>query len=161
MTDRDRRSLLRAAVAGSVAAVPAAGIASLLAAPGAQAATVTGPYTWVGPAGSGAPYEVDTTAGAQVAINAALQAVGQGEVLIAGGTYPVKGPVVIGDHQSLRGAGPLSTLLKAVSGYAGGAMVQTPSGTFTGSRMFLADLGLEAAHLATNGVNLQISAAPS
>jgi hypothetical protein len=161
MTDRDRRSLLRAAVAGSVAAVPAAGIGGLLAAPDARAATVTGPYAWVGPAGSGAPYEVDTAAGAQVAINAALQAVGQGEVLVAGGTYPVKGPVVIGDHQSLRGTGPLSTLLKAVSGYTGGAMVQTPSGTFTGSRMVLADLGLEAAHLATNGVNLQIGAAPS
>ena len=85
----------------------------------------------------------------------------QGAVLVAGGTYPIKGPVILGDQQTLVGAGPLSTVLHAVPGFTGAAMVTTPPGAFTGSRMCVRDIGLAAAGLAATGVNIQISAKPS
>ncbi|WP_203919841.1 glycosyl hydrolase family 28-related protein [Rugosimonospora africana] len=116
---------------------------------------------WVGPADSGAPFEVDPTVGAQAAINAALAAAGQGAVFVAGGTYPVKGPVVLGDRQTLIGAGPVSTVLRAVSGFSGTGMITTPSGAFTGARMCVRDIGLEASGIAGYGVNLQIGAKPT
>jgi len=151
-----RRRLLRGlgVVAGVGLAAPYVG------APPAAAATPAA-LPWVGPAGSGAPFEVDPAVGAQAAINAALAAAGQGAVLVAGSTYPVKAPVILGDQQTLIGAGPLSTVLHAVPGFTGSAMVTTPPGTFTGSRMCVRDIGLAAAGLAGTGVNLQISAKPS
>jgi len=126
----------------------------------ATAETVAG-WPWVGPVGSGAPFVIDPVVGAQKAINDALAAVGQGGVYVAGGTYPVKAPVVLGDKQSLAGAGPLSTILKAATGFTGAAMISTPAGTFTGSRMAVRDIGLEGAKIAATGVNLQISAKPT
>ena len=156
--ENTRRSLLRVAATalGATTAVPiVVGAASP-----AYAAVVQG-IPWVGPAGSGAPFEVDPAVGAQQAINAALAAVGQGAVFVAGGTYPVKAPIVLGDQQSLVGAGPLSTLLKAATGFTGSAMVQTPAGTFTGSRMSIRDIGLDGAKRVANGINLQISAKPT
>ncbi|MEQ4306127.1 right-handed parallel beta-helix repeat-containing protein [Plantactinospora sp. B6F1] len=123
-------------------------------------AAETSGVPWVGPAGSGATYEVDDSLGAQDAINRALRAVGQGAVYVAGGTYTIKAPVILGDRQTLVGAGPLGTVLRAGSGFTG-AMVSTPSGTFDGSRMCLFDIGLDGARLATNGVNLQISTKPA
>src|SRR4051812_786747 len=123
--DMRRRSLLGlAGAAGAGAVFPAE----------AEAAVVAG-WPWVGPAGSGAPFVIDPVVGAQKAINDALAAVGQGAVYVAGGTYPVKGPVILGDKQALAGAGPLSTILKAATGFTGTAMISTPTGTFTGSRM--------------------------
>ncbi|MFD1325208.1 right-handed parallel beta-helix repeat-containing protein [Micromonospora sonneratiae] len=126
----------------------------------AYAAVVQG-IPWVGPAGSGAPFEVDPAVGAQQAINDALATVGQGAVFVTGGTYSLKAPIVLGDRQSLVGTGPLSTLLRAASGFTGTAMVQTPTGTFTGSRMSIRDIGFDGANLVANGINLQISASPS
>ncbi|HEY2672648.1 MAG TPA: glycosyl hydrolase family 28-related protein [Rugosimonospora sp.] len=167
----DRRAILRGAgmAAGAAIALPFVGEADPASAQAAAAASaavsadvaVAGAMPWVGPAGSGAPFEVDTTVGAQAAINAALAAAGQGAVFVAGGTYPVKGPVVLGDRQTLIGAGPLSTVLHAVAGFAGTAMIATPSGTFTGSRMCIRDIGLEASGIAGYGVNLQIGAKPA
>jgi hypothetical protein len=168
----DRRAVLRGAgmAAGAAIAAPFLGGADPAAAdPGPAAgaphtaalASVSGAMPWVGPAGSGAPFEVDPAVGAQVAINDALAAAGQGAVFVAGGTYPVKGPVVLGDRQALIGAGPLSTLLKAVAGFTGTAMVTTPSGAFTGARMCLRDIGLEASGIVSFGVNLQIGAKPT
>ncbi|HEY9390535.1 MAG TPA: hypothetical protein VIR27_12340, partial [Mycobacteriales bacterium] len=115
---------------------------------------------WVGPAGSGAPFVIDPTVGAQKAINDALAAVGQGAVFVAGGTHSVKGPVVLAGQQALVGAGPLTTVLRAVSGYTGGAMVQTP-GTPADVRVCITDIGLEASHLASGGVALSISGKPT
>ncbi|MEV4758020.1 glycosyl hydrolase family 28-related protein [Micromonospora sp. NPDC049559] len=160
--ESNRRALLRAA-GGTFAAAAAAAAVPMVAgmAPSPAYAVVVSGLPWVGPAGSGAPFEVDPAVGAQQAINDALAAVGQGAVFVAGGTYPVKGPIVLGDRQSLVGAGPLSTLLKAAPGFAGSALVQTPSGTFTGSRVSVRDIGLDAAKLAANGINLQISAKPT
>jgi hypothetical protein len=157
-----RRVLLRGAGAAVGAAFAAPFWTGTASAESASAGTVgSEAMPWVGPAGSGATFEVDPAAGAQVAINAALGMAGQGAVFVAGGTYPVKGPVVLGDRQTLIGAGPLSTVLKAVSGFAGTGMVTTPPGTFTGSRMCVRDIGLEAANIAGSGVSLQISAKPS
>jgi hypothetical protein len=128
----------------------------------AQATTPAGQaVAWVGPAGSGAPYEIDTSVGAQGAINAALTATGQGAVYIVGGTFTMLAPVVIGNEQTLIGAGPLSTILTAGSGFSGAAMIMTPSGSFTGSRMCIRDIGLEGKNLVANGVNLQISGNPT
>jgi hypothetical protein len=156
----DRRALLRGAGIAAGAAMAAPFVDNTEPAAAASAAA-SGAMPWVGPAGSGAPFEADPTVGAQVAINAALAAAGQGAVFVAGGTYPVKGPVVLGDRQTLVGAGPLSTVLRAVAGFAGAAMVTTPSGTFAGSRMCVRDIGLEASGIAGYGVNLQISAKPT
>jgi hypothetical protein len=162
VTDRpesNRRALLKAA-GTAFAAATAVPVAIGLAPSPAYAAVVSG-IPWVGPAGSGAPFVVDPAVGAQQAINDALAAVGQGAVFIAGGTYPVKAPIVLGDKQSLVGAGPVSTLLKAAAGFSGSTMIGTPSGTFTGSRMSVRDLGLDASKLVANGVNLQIAAKPA
>lgn len=130
--------------------------------PPAYAATPAGqPIAWVGPAGSGAPYPIDTSVGAQGAINAALTATGPGAVYIVGGNFTVLAPIVIGNEQTLIGAGPLSTILTAGSGFSGPAMIMTPSGTFTGSRMCIRDIGLEAKKLVANGINLQITGSPT
>ncbi|MBM0261076.1 hypothetical protein JNW89_35090 [Micromonospora sp. 4G55] len=100
---------------------------------------------------------MNTTTGAQGAINTALNAVGpQGAVFVAAGTYYVKAPIVLLDKQTLVGAGPLSTLLKAASGFTGGAMV-----TGTATRNCIRDIGLDAVNLAANGVNLQIATKPT
>jgi hypothetical protein len=128
----------------------------------ARAATPAGQLiAWVGPAGSGAPYVINASVGAQEAINSALAATGQGAVYIIGGNYPILAPVVIGNEQTLIGAGPLSTILTAGAGFSGPAMIMTPSGSFTGSRMCIHDIGLEGANRVANGVNLQISGAPT
>jgi len=151
-----RRALLRssaATAAGTAAVAPFVGATPALAA-------ATSGVPWVGSAGSGATYEINQSLGAQDAINRALNAVGQGAVYVAGGTHIIKAPIILGDRQTLIGAGPLGTLLRAGSGFAG-AMVSTPSGTFDGSRMCLFDIGLDGAKLAANGVNLQISEAPA
>lgn len=153
-----RRSVLRAA-GKALCAATAVPVAVSWASP-AHAAAVSG-IPWVGPAGSGAPFEIDPAVGAQQAINAALAAVGTGAVYVAGGTFPVKAPIVLGDRQSLVGAGPGTTILRATTGFAGSAMIQTPSGTFTGSRMSIRDIGLDAAKQVANGINLQISAKPT
>ncbi|MEV0809234.1 right-handed parallel beta-helix repeat-containing protein [Micromonospora sp. NPDC050200] len=152
-----RRALLRgtAVAAGAVVAAPFVGGASP-----AEAATTSG-LPWVGPAGSGATWEVNATAGAQEAINTALNAVGpQGAVFVAAGTYTVKAPIVLLDKQTLVGAGPLSTLLKAGSGFTGGAMVTTDAAS-NNARMCVRDIGLDGAGLAANGVNLQIASKPA
>jgi len=126
----------------------------------ASAATPAGqPIAWVGPAGSGAPYEVSTSVGAQGAINAALAATAQGAVYVVGGNFTVLAPIVIGNEQTLIGAGPLSTILTAGSGFSGTAMITTPS-SFTGSRMCIRDIGLEGKNLVANGINLQNSGEP-
>ncbi|SBT49244.1 right-handed parallel beta-helix repeat-containing protein [Micromonospora auratinigra] len=157
----DRRQLLRAAAvtAGAAVAVPALGGITP-----AQAAALasTGAIPWVGKAGSGAPYIADETVGAQVAINAALSTdTTQTAVYVAPGTYLVKGPVVLNDKQALIGAGPLTTLLKATSGFSGAAMVTTPAGASTASRQCVTDIGLEAAGLVANGINFQTNADPA
>ncbi|MEH0819820.1 MULTISPECIES: right-handed parallel beta-helix repeat-containing protein [unclassified Micromonospora] len=148
-----RRALLRGTAVAATAAVAAPFVG---AASAAEAAATSG-LPWVGPAGSGATWEVNTTTGAQGAINTALNAVGpQGAVFIAAGTYYVKAPIVLLDKQTLVGAGPLSTLLKAASGFTGGAMV-----TGTATRMCIRDIGLDGVNLAANGVNLQIATKPT
>ncbi|HEX5495555.1 MAG TPA: hypothetical protein VFX70_13380 [Mycobacteriales bacterium] len=151
--------------AASVAVGAAAGLTAaslpLGGGPASAAAAATGGYPfWVGPAGSGAPFVIDPAVGAQQAINDALAAAGQGAVFVAGGTHPVAGPVVLAGQQALVGAGPLSTVLRAASGYTGGAMVQT-SGTPADVRVCIADIGLEAAHRASGGVALSISGKPT
>lgn len=157
----DRRQLLRAAAvtAGAAVTVPALGDISP-----AQAAALasTGAIPWVGPAGSGATYEVDPAVGAQAAINTALGSGSQKAVFVAPGTYLVKGPVVLGDKQALIGAGPLVTMLKATSGFTGSALVVNPwSGDENdSSRQCVTDIGLDGANLAANGVNFQMNIAP-
>lgn len=128
----------------------------------AYAATPAGqPIAWVGPVGSGAPYVINTSVGAQAAINNALAATGQGAVYVVGGSYTILAPIVIGNEQTLIGAGPLSTILTAGAGFSGPAMIMTPSGSFTGSRMCIRDIGLEGANRVANGISLQISGAPT
>ncbi|SCF24897.1 Pectate lyase superfamily protein [Micromonospora viridifaciens] len=158
----DRRHLLRAAAftAGAVVAAPALGGITP-----AQAAALasTGAIPWVGPAGSGATYEVDPAVGAQAAINAALGIASQRAVYVAPGTYKVKAPVVLNDKQALIGAGPLVTMLRADSAFSGSAMVVNPwSGDLVGaSRQCVSDIGLDAANVVTNGINFQMNAKPS
>lgn len=147
-------------VAGTAVGLGVAATPLAVAGAGVAAAAAGGYPYWVGPAGSGAPFEIDPAVGAQAAINAALVAAGQNAVFVAGGTHPVKGPVVLAGQQALLGAGPLTTVLRAVSGYSGGAMVQT-FGTPADVRVCIADIGLEAAHLASGGVGLSISGKPT
>ncbi|SCL67739.1 Pectate lyase superfamily protein [Micromonospora eburnea] len=158
----DRRHLLRAAAftAGAVVAAPALGGITP-----AQAAVLasTGAIPWVGPAGSGATYEVDPAVGAQAAINAALGTDAQRAVFVAPGTYKVKAPVVLHDKQALIGAGPLVTMLRADSAFSGSALVVNPwSGDFVGaSRQCVSDIGLDGAGVVANGVNFQMNAKPA
>ncbi|SCG77532.1 glycosyl hydrolase family 28-related protein [Micromonospora inositola] len=156
----DRRHLLRAAAVTAGAAVAAPALGGITPAQAAALAS-TGAIPWVGPAGSGATYEVDPTVGAQDAINAALGSTSQRAVFVAPGTYTVKAPVMLYDKQALIGAGPLVTMLRAGSGFSGSALVSTPSGTFTGSRQCVTDIGLDAANLVANGINLQMNSTPS
>jgi hypothetical protein len=156
MTDHlpSRRAMLRGA--GLAVGGTAASAAFLKAATPALAAPIDeSPVPWVGPSGSGAPYPVDTTVGAQGAINQALTDNPRGAVYIAPGSYVLKGAVVIGDWQTLAGAGPLSTLLTAASTFPSAtAMITTASGSNAG-RICIHDLALEAAGFAQNGINLQ------
>ncbi len=157
----DRRRLLRAAVVGAGAAVAAPALGGISPAQAAALAS-TGAIPWVGPAGSGADYEVDPAVGAQAAINAALGNGSQRAVFVAPGTYPVKAPVVLGDKQALIGAGPLTTVLRAASGFSGTALVVNPwSGEHVAvSRQCVSDIGLDAAKIAANGINFQMNATP-
>lgn len=145
--------------AGVGAALLGAAGCSTAATASPSAETTAGYGLWVGPEGSGAPFVIDPAAGAQQAINAALKEAGQGLVFVAGGTHEVKEPIVLGDRQKLVGAGPLGTLLRAAKGFSGSAMIRTPD-NFTGSRMVIADIGLEGANVAKVGIDLRISGAP-
>ncbi|MEV5766306.1 glycosyl hydrolase family 28-related protein [Micromonospora sp. NPDC052213] len=157
-----RRHLLRAAMVGAGAAVAAPALGGITPAQAAALAS-TGAIPWVGPAGSGATYEVDPTVGAQAAINTALGSSSQRAVYVAPGTYTVKAPVVLDDKHALIGAGPLVTILRAGSGFSGAALVVNPwSGTYVGSsRQCVTDIGLDAANIVANGINFQMNATPS
>ncbi|MFG2055291.1 glycosyl hydrolase family 28-related protein [Micromonospora sp. NPDC048930] len=158
----DRRQLLRAAAVTAGAAVAAPALGGISPAQAAALAS-TGAIPWVGPAGSGATYEVDPTVGAQAAINTALGSSSQKAVYVAPGTYTVKAPVVLDDKHALIGAGPLVTILRAGTGFSGAGLVVNPqSGTYVGSsRQCLTDIGLDGANLVANGINFQMNAAPS
>ncbi|MFI7431831.1 right-handed parallel beta-helix repeat-containing protein [Micromonospora sp. NPDC049836] len=160
----DRRSLLRAAaVSAGAAAVAAPALGGITPAQAAALAS-TGAIPWVGPAGSGATYEVNPTLGAQAAINAALGSASMKAVFVAPGQYKLKSPVVLGDKQALIGAGPLVTMLRADTGFSGSALVINPwteaLGTITASRQCVSDIGLDAANLVANGLNFQMNATP-
>ncbi|MEV0427078.1 right-handed parallel beta-helix repeat-containing protein [Micromonospora sp. NPDC050495] len=161
----DRRSLLRAAaVSAGAAAVAAPALGGITPAQAAALAS-TGAIPWVGPAGSGATYEVNTTVGAQAAINAALGSASMKAVFVAPGQYKLKSPVVLGDKQALIGAGPLVTMLRADTGFSGSALVINPwtaaLGAVGASRQCVSDIGLDGANLVANGVNFQMNATPT
>ncbi|MGC5022637.1 glycosyl hydrolase family 28-related protein [Micromonospora sp. DT47] len=157
----DRRGLLRAAAVTAGAAVAAPALGAITPAQAAALAS-TGAIPWVGPAGSGATYEIDPAVGAQAAINAALTNSSQGAVYIAPGTHTVKAPVVLYDKQALIGAGPLVTMLRAGSGFSGSALVVNGSTSdVNGSRQCVTDIGLDAANLVANGINFQMNGAPT
>ncbi|KKJ94411.1 right-handed parallel beta-helix repeat-containing protein [Micromonospora sp. HK10] len=161
----DRRSLLRAAaVSAGAAAVAAPALGGITPAQAAALAS-TGAIPWVGPAGSGATYEVNTTLGAQAAINAALGSASMKAVFVAPGQYKLKSPVVLGDKQALIGAGPLVTMLRADTGFSGSALVMNPwtaaLGAIGASRQCVSDIGLDGANLVANGLNFQMNATPT
>jgi len=156
-----RRQLFRAAAVTAGAAVAAPMLGGVTPAQAAALAT-TGAIPWVGPAGSGATFEVNETLGAQAAINAALGASSQRAVYVAPGSYALKAPVVLGDKQALIGAGPLVTLLTAAAGFSGAALVVNPwSGTDAGAtRQCVTDIGLDGVNRVANGVNFQMNVKP-
>ncbi|WP_433652939.1 glycosyl hydrolase family 28-related protein [Micromonospora zamorensis] len=157
-----RRQLFRAAAVTAGAAVVAPALGGVTPAQAAALAT-TGAIPWVGPAGSGATFEVNETLGAQAAINAALGTSSQRAVYVAPGSYNLKAPVVLGDKQALIGAGPLVTMLTAASGFSGAALVVNPwSGTQAGAtRQCVTDIGLDGANRVANGVSLQMNVDPA
>ncbi|TWJ25346.1 right-handed parallel beta-helix repeat-containing protein [Micromonospora endolithica] len=156
-----RRQLFRAAAVTAGAAVVAPALGGVTPAQ-AAALAATGAIPWVGPAGSGATYEVNETLGAQAAINTALGASAQRAVFVAPGNYNLKAPVVLGDKQALIGAGPLVTMLTAASGFSGAALVVNPwSGNQIGAtRQCVTDIGLDGANRVANGVNFQMNIKP-
>lgn len=160
----DRRSLLRAAAVSAGAAAVAAPALSGITPAQAAALVSTGAVPWVGPAGSGATYEVNPTVGAQAAINAALGSSQMKAVFVAPGQYKLKSPVVLGDKQALIGAGPLVTMLRADTGFSGSALVINPWNTSLGApgatRQCVTDIGLDGANLAANGLNFQMNVTP-
>lgn len=116
------------------------------------------PY-WVGPPGSGAPYEANNEVGAQEAINRALQDAGRGLVFIAGGRYTVRGPILIGTGQTLAGAGPHGTFLNgAAAPQQDEPMIQNRAPNST--RIVIRDIGLECAGRFAWGVRLLQGSAP-
>jgi hypothetical protein len=159
---RNRRTFLSAATVGATAAFTAlASSAANGEAPIQVGTLVAGGYPyWVGPAGSGAPYEIDEVAGAQAAINQALLDVGRGLVFVAGGRYTIRGPINIGTGQTLAGAGPHGTFLSANSASAvAQPMIQNAAPNST--RIVIRDIGLECASKFNYGVRLLAGAAPA
>ncbi|MFV2103856.1 right-handed parallel beta-helix repeat-containing protein [Micromonospora sp. LOL_024] len=156
-----RRQLFRAAAVTAGAAVTAPVLGGIAPAQ-AAALAATGAIPWVGPAGSGATFEVNENLGAQAAINAALGTGSRRAVYVAPGNYNLKAPVVLGDKQALIGAGPLVTMLTAASGFSGAALVVNPwSGAqAAATRQCVTDIGLDGASRAANGVNFQMNTAP-
>jgi hypothetical protein len=115
----------------------------------------------VGLTGSGATYIANNVTGADIAINQALTAVGAGgAVWLLAGTFNVKAPITLATKQTLAGCGPLSSMLNVVSGFSGGAVIQTPAG-YNGVRNVVHDLGIEGNNLVGIGVNLVIDNTPS
>lgn len=120
-----------------------------------------GGFITVGLPGSGAKYIVDATAGADIAINKALTDVGvAGTVFLLAGTFSVKAPIVLGDMQALVGCSPHSTMLDVVTGWAGGAVIETPVG-YAGVRNVIRDLGINGHSRVAKGINLIIDNPPS
>ncbi|HEY8550016.1 MAG TPA: right-handed parallel beta-helix repeat-containing protein [Vicinamibacterales bacterium] len=115
------------------------------------------PY-WVGPPGSGAPYEVNDAVGAQETINQALQDAGRGLVFVMGGRYTLRGPIFIGTGQTLAGAGPHGTFLNAAVSMPDEPMIQNRAPNNT--RIVIRDIGLECAGRFGYGVRLLQGAAP-
>ncbi|REF37247.1 right-handed parallel beta-helix repeat-containing protein [Thermasporomyces composti] len=150
----NRRGFIRAA-----SAVVGGGVASALLTGSNAHAEPSGsnvppgyPY-WVGLPGSGAPYVVDPAVGAQDAINRALSDVGRGVVFVAGGRYPIKGPIHLRTGQTLCGAGPHGTVLDgSAAGRVREPMISNRDPNST--RIVIRDIGLECAGRFDYGIRL-------
>lgn len=119
----------------------------------------------VGLPGSGASYEV-TQGACEVAINQALKdasafsgGVG-GSVRLLAGQYITKGPIVLGDRNTLSGAGsPATNIVANVATWSGEAMILTPSG-FAGARVTVENLQVDCRNKVGFGVYLRQDGAP-
>lgn len=112
--------------------------------------------------GSGAAYEVDP-ANAQVVINKALSDAAAfggpgGGVRLLAGTYTTRGPVIVGERQTLSGAGaPATNLVAATTGWSGDALVKAPLAT----RVTIEKLAVDGRNRVDHGVLVLQDVAPA
>lgn len=122
----------------------------------------SGGIVTVGMPGSGATFIVDNTAGANIAIQAALAAVGKrGAIKQLPGIYQWKAPVVMQREQVIEGPGGQAAYNIAAVGWAGEAMIMNNFAELDSVRHRVYGLALDAANRAPRCTYFGINGTPT